>query len=81
MGLREFWGFRDPLDPPIFLPQIRYRKDKGAPPAPPPFPPVRGLQDLASGGVLAAAIHFYCPQFLRLEGKDVVLGGIFGGFF
>ncbi|NXA00195.1 CAMP3 protein, partial [Nesospiza acunhae] len=46
---------------------IRYRKDKGAPPAPPPFPPVRGLQDLASGGVLAAAIHFYCPQSLRLE--------------
>ncbi|XP_014117412.1 PREDICTED: calmodulin-regulated spectrin-associated protein 3, partial [Pseudopodoces humilis] len=48
-------------------PVIRYRKDKGAPPAPPPFPPVRGLQDLASGGVLAAAIHFYCPQSLRLE--------------
>ncbi|KAM4880133.1 calmodulin-regulated spectrin-associated protein 3-like, partial [Sylvia borin] len=48
-------------------PVIRYRKDKGAPPAPPPFPPVRGLQDLASGGILAATIHFYCPQSLRLE--------------
>ncbi|KAM6294083.1 LOW QUALITY PROTEIN: calmodulin-regulated spectrin-associated protein 3 [Aegotheles albertisi] len=48
-------------------PVIRYRKDKAPPRQSPCFPPVLGLKDLASGGALAAAIHYYCPQALRLE--------------
>ncbi|KAM9263970.1 calmodulin-regulated spectrin-associated protein 3-like, partial [Morus bassanus] len=48
-------------------PVIRYRKDKAPPRQSPCFPPVLGMKDLASGGALAAAIHYYCPQALRLE--------------
>lgn len=33
----------------------------------PCFPTVTSLQDLASGAALAATIHCYCPQLLRLE--------------
>lgn len=35
----------------------------------PCFPTVTSLQDLASGAALAATIHCYCPQLLRLEGE------------
>lgn len=40
----------------------------------PCFPTVTTLQDLASGAALAATIHCYCPQLLRLEGEWVGLG-------
>ncbi|XP_028016230.1 calmodulin-regulated spectrin-associated protein 3 isoform X3 [Eptesicus fuscus] len=46
---------------------IRYRKDRTAARCAPCFPTVTGLQDLASGAALAATIHCYCPQLLRLE--------------
>ncbi|XP_069737648.1 LOW QUALITY PROTEIN: calmodulin-regulated spectrin-associated protein 3-like [Phaenicophaeus curvirostris] len=46
---------------------IRYRKDKAPPRPSPVFPPVMGLKDLANGGALGAAIHYYCPQALRLD--------------
>ncbi|GAB0201733.1 calmodulin-regulated spectrin-associated protein 3 [Grus japonensis] len=48
-------------------PVIRYRKDKVPPRQSPCFPPVLGMKDLASGGAIAATIHYYCPQALRLE--------------
>ncbi|XP_043831691.1 calmodulin-regulated spectrin-associated protein 3 isoform X2 [Dromiciops gliroides] len=50
---------------------IRYRKDRAVARRAPCFPVVSGLQDLASGAALAAIIHCYCPQLLRLE--DVCL--------
>lgn len=40
----------------------------------PCFPNVTTLQDLASGAALAATIHCYCPQLLRLEGECAGLG-------
>nr|KAF6309519.1 calmodulin regulated spectrin associated protein family member 3 [Pipistrellus kuhlii] len=46
---------------------IRYRKDRTAARCAPCFPTVTGLQDLSSGAALAATIHCYCPQLLRLE--------------
>nr|KAF6479307.1 calmodulin regulated spectrin associated protein family member 3 [Molossus molossus] len=46
---------------------IRYRKDRTVARCAPCFPTVTGLQDLASGAALAATIHCYCPQLLRLE--------------
>ncbi|XP_066200800.1 calmodulin-regulated spectrin-associated protein 3 isoform X2 [Saccopteryx leptura] len=48
-------------------PMIRYRKDRTVARCAPCFPTVTGLQDLASGAALAATIHCYCPQLLRLE--------------
>ncbi|XP_019523208.1 PREDICTED: calmodulin-regulated spectrin-associated protein 3 isoform X2 [Hipposideros armiger] len=48
-------------------PMIRYRKDRAMARRAPCFPTVTGLQDLASGAALAATIHCYCPQLLRLE--------------
>lgn len=42
----------------------------------PCFPNVTGLQDLASGAALAATIHCYCPQLLRLEGEWLGVGQI-----
>ncbi|XP_036089661.1 calmodulin-regulated spectrin-associated protein 3 isoform X2 [Rousettus aegyptiacus] len=48
-------------------PMIRYRKDRAVARRAPCFPTVTGLQDLASGAALAATIHCYCPQLLRLE--------------
>ncbi|KAF5929379.1 hypothetical protein HPG69_013675 [Diceros bicornis minor] len=48
-------------------PMIRYRKDRAVARRSPCFPTVTGLQDLASGAALAATIHCYCPQLLRLE--------------
>lgn len=35
----------------------------------PCFPAITGLQDLASGAALAAMLHYYCPQLVRLEGE------------
>ncbi|XP_068778928.1 calmodulin-regulated spectrin-associated protein 3 isoform X2 [Struthio camelus] len=52
-------------------PVIRYRKDKVPPRQTPCFPPVVAMKDLASGGAIAATIHYYCPDALRLE--DVCL--------
>nr|XP_012804925.1 calmodulin-regulated spectrin-associated protein 3 isoform X3 [Jaculus jaculus] len=46
---------------------IRYRKDRAVARRAPCFPNVTTLQDLASGAALAATIHCYCPQLLRLE--------------
>ncbi|ERE75485.1 calmodulin-regulated spectrin-associated protein 3 [Cricetulus griseus] len=46
---------------------IRYRKDRAIARRAPCFPNVTTLQDLASGAALAATIHCYCPQLLRLE--------------
>ncbi|KAL1773039.1 calmodulin-regulated spectrin-associated protein 3 isoform X3 [Sigmodon hispidus] len=48
-------------------PSIRYRKDRALARRAPCFPNVTTLQDLASGAALAATIHCYCPQLLRLE--------------
>ncbi|XP_036735184.2 calmodulin-regulated spectrin-associated protein 3 isoform X5 [Manis pentadactyla] len=48
-------------------PSIRYRKDRAVARRAPCFPTVTSLQDLASGAALAATIHCYCPQLLRLE--------------
>ncbi|XP_069923617.1 calmodulin-regulated spectrin-associated protein 3 isoform X5 [Oryctolagus cuniculus] len=48
-------------------PSIRYRKDRAMARRAPCFPTVTSLQDLASGAALAATIHCYCPQLLRLE--------------
>ncbi|XP_011837446.1 PREDICTED: calmodulin-regulated spectrin-associated protein 3 [Mandrillus leucophaeus] len=48
-------------------PMIRYRKDRVVARRAPCFPTVTSLQDLASGAALAATIHCYCPQLLRLE--------------
>ncbi|XP_036167883.1 calmodulin-regulated spectrin-associated protein 3 isoform X4 [Myotis myotis] len=48
---------------------IRYRKDRTVARCAPCFPTVTGLQDLASGAALAATIHCYCPQLLRLEDR------------
>ncbi|XP_074193850.1 calmodulin-regulated spectrin-associated protein 3 isoform X5 [Rhinolophus sinicus] len=48
-------------------PMIRYRKDRALARRAPCFPTVTSLQDLASGAALAATIHCYCPQLLRLE--------------
>ncbi|XP_018610091.1 calmodulin-regulated spectrin-associated protein 3 [Scleropages formosus] len=48
-------------------PVNRYRKDKMVPRHPPVFPVVTSVKDLSSGCVLAAVIHFYCPNLLRLE--------------
>ncbi|XP_037680385.1 calmodulin-regulated spectrin-associated protein 3 isoform X6 [Choloepus didactylus] len=48
-------------------PSIRYRKDRAVARRAPCFPTVTGLQDLASGAALAATIHCFCPQLLRLE--------------
>ncbi|KAM5239293.1 calmodulin-regulated spectrin-associated protein 3 isoform 8-T8 [Ctenodactylus gundi] len=48
-------------------PSIRYRKDRAAARRAPCFPTVTSIQDLASGAALAATIHCYCPQLLRLE--------------
>nr|XP_036874261.1 calmodulin-regulated spectrin-associated protein 3 isoform X1 [Manis javanica] len=48
-------------------PMIRYRKDRAVARRAPCFPTVTSLQDLASGAALAATIHCYCPQLLRLE--------------
>ncbi|XP_004865397.1 calmodulin-regulated spectrin-associated protein 3 isoform X2 [Heterocephalus glaber] len=48
-------------------PMIRYRKDRATARRAPCFPSVTTVQDLASGAALAATIHCYCPQLLRLE--------------
>ncbi|XP_004644955.1 calmodulin-regulated spectrin-associated protein 3 isoform X2 [Octodon degus] len=48
-------------------PSIRYRKDRAVARRAPCFPSVTTIQDLASGAALAATIHCYCPQLLRLE--------------
>ncbi|XP_003803461.1 calmodulin-regulated spectrin-associated protein 3 isoform X2 [Otolemur garnettii] len=48
-------------------PSIRYRKDRAVARRAPCFPTVTSIQDLASGAALAATIHCYCPQLLRLE--------------
>ncbi|XP_038234481.1 calmodulin-regulated spectrin-associated protein 3 isoform X1 [Dermochelys coriacea] len=52
-------------------PVIRYRKDKVLPKQTPCFTPVMGMKDLANGGAIAATIHYYCPDVVRLE--DVCL--------
>ncbi|XP_072420305.1 calmodulin-regulated spectrin-associated protein 3 isoform X3 [Chiloscyllium punctatum] len=50
---------------------IRYRKDKVLTKQTPCFPTVTQLKDLANGCALAALIHHYCPDVLRLQ--DVCL--------
>ncbi|KAL4648757.1 calmodulin-regulated spectrin-associated protein 3-like [Arapaima gigas] len=52
-------------------PVIRYRKDKMLPKQTPMFPLVTGVKDLSNGCAMAAIIHYYCPNVLRLE--DVCL--------
>ncbi|XP_064416268.1 calmodulin-regulated spectrin-associated protein 3 [Latimeria chalumnae] len=52
-------------------PSIRYRKDKVPPRQSPCFPLISGMKDLANGCAIAATIHYYCPDVLRLE--DVCL--------
>uniref|UniRef100_H3A647 Calmodulin regulated spectrin associated protein family member 3 n=1 Tax=Latimeria chalumnae TaxID=7897 RepID=H3A647_LATCH len=49
----------------------RYRKDKVPPRQSPCFPLISGMKDLANGCAIAATIHYYCPDVLRLE--DVCL--------
>ncbi|MGH0155681.1 UNVERIFIED_CONTAM: hypothetical protein FKN15_029688 [Acipenser sinensis] len=50
---------------------IRYRKDKMMTKQTPTFPAVTGVKDLSNGCAIAAAVHHYCPDILRLE--DVCL--------
>ncbi|XP_067829185.1 calmodulin-regulated spectrin-associated protein 3 [Heptranchias perlo] len=50
---------------------IRYRKDKVLTKQTPCFPTVTQLKDVANGCAVAALIHYYCPDVLRLE--DVCL--------
>ncbi|XP_067877215.1 calmodulin-regulated spectrin-associated protein 3 isoform X2 [Heterodontus francisci] len=50
---------------------IRYRKDKVLTKQTPCFPTVTQLKDLANGCAVAALIHHYCPDVLRLQ--DVCL--------
>lgn len=38
----------------------------------PCFPAIMSMKDLASGGAIAATIHYYCPQLVRLEGEQVL---------
>ncbi|XP_038641001.1 calmodulin-regulated spectrin-associated protein 2 isoform X1 [Scyliorhinus canicula] len=52
-------------------PMIRYRKDKVLAKQTPCFPTVTQLKDLANGCAVAALIHHYCPDVLRLQ--DVCL--------
>ncbi|GCB63786.1 hypothetical protein scyTo_0011668 [Scyliorhinus torazame] len=47
---------------------IRYRKDKVLTKQTPCFPTVTQLKDLANGCAVAALIHHYCPDVLRLQG-------------
>ncbi|MGH0150590.1 UNVERIFIED_CONTAM: hypothetical protein FKN15_057370 [Acipenser sinensis] len=51
--------------------RIRYRKDKMMTKQTPTFPAVTGVKDLSNGCAIAAAVHHYCPDILRLE--DVCL--------
>lgn len=53
--------------------QIRYRKDKVQSKQTPVFVVVSGVKDLSNGCAIAAALHFYCPQTLPLEGKTQTL--------
>lgn len=53
----------------VCLSQIRYRKDKVQSKQTPVFVVVSGVKDLSNGCAIAAALHFYCPQILPLEGK------------
>ncbi|XP_069783320.1 calmodulin-regulated spectrin-associated protein 3 isoform X2 [Narcine bancroftii] len=46
---------------------IRYRKDKVLSKQTPCFPNVTQLKDLANGCAVAALIHHYCPDVLRLQ--------------
>lgn len=46
---------------------IRYRKDKVLSKQTPCFPSVSQLKDLANGCAVAALIHHYCPEVLRLQ--------------
>ncbi|XP_072925123.1 calmodulin-regulated spectrin-associated protein 3 isoform X2 [Hemitrygon akajei] len=48
-------------------PMIRYRKDKVLSKQTPCFPSVTQLKDLANGCAVAALIHHYCPDVLRLQ--------------
>uniref|UniRef100_A0A8C8VPA7 Calmodulin regulated spectrin associated protein family member 3 n=1 Tax=Pelusios castaneus TaxID=367368 RepID=A0A8C8VPA7_9SAUR len=64
-------GTEGQAQPPASGPKIRYRKDKVLPKQTPCFPPVMGMKDLANGGAIAATIHYYCPDVVRLE--DVCL--------
>ncbi|XP_078285466.1 calmodulin-regulated spectrin-associated protein 3 isoform X3 [Rhinoraja longicauda] len=48
-------------------PMIRYRKDKVLSKQTPCFPSVTQLKDLANGCAVAALIHHYCPEVLRLQ--------------
>ncbi|XP_055519898.1 calmodulin-regulated spectrin-associated protein 3 isoform X1 [Leucoraja erinacea] len=48
-------------------PMIRYRKDKVLSKQTPCFPSVSQLKDLANGCAVAALIHHYCPEVLRLQ--------------
>uniref|UniRef100_UPI00398F73E7 calmodulin-regulated spectrin-associated protein 2 isoform X2 n=1 Tax=Pristiophorus japonicus TaxID=55135 RepID=UPI00398F73E7 len=50
---------------------IRYRRDKVLSKQTPCFPTVTQLKDLANGCAVAALIHHYCPDVLRLQ--DVCL--------
>lgn len=51
--------------------QARYRKEQASAQPPPWIPPVGNLlKDSTDGSALAALLHFYCPQLLRLSGKQ-----------
>lgn len=55
--------------------QARYRKEQ-APTQPVPWiPPVDNLlKDSTDGSALGALLHFYCPQLLQLDGKQITVG-------
>lgn len=51
------------------LPQARYRKEQVLPNTVPWIPPVDNLlKDSTDGCALAALLHFYCPDIVKLEG-------------
>lgn len=55
--------------------QARYRKEQSSTQLVPWIPPVDNLlKDSADGSALGALLHFYCPQLLPLEGKELTVG-------
>lgn len=52
--------------------QARYRKEQASTQLAPWIPPVDNLlKDSTDGSALGALLHFYCPQLLSLDGKEM----------
>lgn len=52
--------------------QARYRKEQASTQPVPWIPPVDNLlKDSTDGSAMGALMHFYCPQLLQLDGKEL----------